>query len=281
MSRSGRVVALVMVFFCLTLVALGQALPTITLSPMIASVQLAPGDSYLGAFLVKNEGKENAVLTVSLRDFTFTKEGAIKLLDPGTMEDYSLADMLTYTPEEIQLAPGESQKVTYSFTLPQGAKGPHWAALVVEPESVTQGVPKGEGEESVALLVHVQFKFVFVIFQRSPTPPKPVGRVVKINVSGRTEHDAKVLTSNTTFENMCNSVLECQFYIEVRDARGETILRYDSPPDLVVLPNAQRVFSHTFEDADLSPGQYMILCVIDFGGDHLVGGQYIATIKGP
>ena len=31
-------------------------------------------------------------------------------------------------------------------------------------------------------------------------------------------------------------------------------------------------------DDAMSPGEYLVLCIIDFGGDHLVGAQYMATV---
>ena len=105
--------------------------------------------------------------------------------------------------------------------------------------------------------------------------------MVAIDVSGdTTEEGGQILTVESTFENMCDDLLTYQGYMEVRDEQGEAILRYDFPVGHSVYPRALRIFSHTFEDVDMPAGKYMILCVIDFGGDHLVGGQYMATVGG-
>jgi len=146
----------------------------------------------------------------------------------------------------------------------------------IAPEVTTQ--PKGE--EEIRLAVRFVVNYVYVIIQRELSPSKPAGQMVEITVSGSTEDGKRMLTVRSTFQNLSDDVLGCQVYMEVCDEAGEAILRYDFPPDQVVLPRAQRIFSHTFEDVNMPPGQYLTLCVVDFGGDYLAAAQYLATVKG-
>ena len=279
-------------FFVLALIAivlgvshnvglLGQYLPRISLDLMKTCIQVGPGEEYKGTFNVTNLGDRSAQLDIILTDYTITEQGRFESFEPGTLGERSLADYITYSPDQLTLEPGESAEVHYSFTLPAGADGPHWAALMVIPEASTEEVTPPESEEGFGFFVHWRIRYVHSIVQRSPSPPPPEGRMVTIDVSGdTTEEGGQILTVESTFENLCDDLLTCQGYIEVRDEQGEAILRYDFPRGAMVYPRAQRIFSHTFEDVDMPAGKYMILCVIDFGGDHLVGAQYMATVGG-
>lgn len=103
--------------------------------------------------------------------------------------------------------------------------------------------------------------------------------MTEMEVKGSTTEDGKrMLDVRGAFQNLCEDILVCQVYFEVRNEFGEVILRHELPLDRLVLPHAIRIFSHTFEDVAMSPGEYLVLCIIDFGGDHLVGAQYMATV---
>jgi hypothetical protein len=214
-----------------------------------------------------------------LTDYIITEDGAFRILKPKTLDERGLVDYITYSPDQLTLGPGESAEVHYSFTLPTDATGPHWAALIVTPKASTEEVSPPESEEEIGLMVDWQICYGYCIIQRSPNPPPPVGRMVAIDVSGgTTEEGGQYLGVGSTFENMCDDILTCQVYMEVRDEQGEAIVRYDFPRGQMVYPRARQIFSHTFEDVAMPAGKYLILCVVDFGGDHLAGAQYMATV---
>lgn len=282
MSRWVKILSFALVLLCLSVCGFGQARAAIELDSLIAVVQLGPGQNYDGAFQVTNIGDRALSIEVVLKDFILDEEAAFIALEPGTMGDHSLANFITYDPSRMTLEPGESQMVRYSFTLPMEAPGPRWAALIVSPEAPEEAPIQPEGEEGVALVVRVIIKHAFIIIQRELNPPEPAGQMIGIDVSGKiTEEDTHLLTVRGAFQNLCGGILVCQVFIEVRDAAGKVILRHDFPPDRMVLPNARRIFSHTFEDVDMPPGQYLILCVVDFGGDYLVAAQFLLTITAP
>lgn len=257
----------------------GQVRSSIEFDSMTCFVQLSPGEDYTETFEVINRGDQPLALKVVLKDFTLTEKGELKTLAPGTLGDHSLAGYITYAPDQMTLEPGQSQRVTYSFTLPADATGPHWVALIVMPEAISTVTAPPEGEEGITLIARFQLNYAFVIIQRPLYPPKSIGQIAEIDVSGNTTREGKkMLAVRSTFQNLCGDILRCQVYMEVRDEAGEVILRYDFPPDRVVFPQAQRIFSHTFEDVNMPLGQYLILCVVDFGGDYLAAGQHLATV---
>jgi len=276
----GKIIVFVFILLCFSVAVLSQGLPSLGVAPMRSFVQLAPGQAHSGSFRVTNTGEEALSLRIVLKDFVFDEEGAFMGLDPGTMAAYSLTGDLIYSPERMTLEPGESQEVTYSFTLPaDAASGPHWAALIITPEEPQEEITQPEGEEGITLTSRFEFNYAFIILQRPVSPPEPTGQIVGMEVTGSNEDGEKSMAVRSTFQNLGEGVLTCQVYMEARNETGNVILHYDFPPDRMVLPNAKRVFSHTFANVDMPPGQHLILCVVDFGGEYLAAGQYQATVK--
>ena len=258
---------------------LAQTYVPISLDSMKACIQVGPEEKYEGKFTVTNAGDRSTQLDIMLTDYTITEQGAFQTLDPGALGERSLAGYISYAPDQITLEPGESAEVHYSFTLPADADGPHWAGLIVTAKApIEEGTPS-ESDEGMGLVAHLRIRYVYTIIQRSLTPPPPEGRMVMIDANGSTTEDGgQILTVESTFENLGDAILTYQGYIEARNEQGEAILRYDFPVGHAVYPRARRIFSHTFRDVDMPAGQYLILCVIDFGGENLVGAQYMATV---
>lgn len=271
------VVGLTFLLAC-AFVSLAQVAASISVEPMVAFLDLAPGHAYAGSFQVTNLGDQEARLEILLNDFVLDEEGGLTALEPGTLGERSLAPYLTYSPTNLVLSPGETKMVRYSISLPPDASGPHWATLIITPEAPVE-VPTEMGEGELAFVVKYRLMYAFTIVQNPPGSSKPLGQMVGIEVKGETREGKKLLTVRGAFQNLCEEILACKVYFEVRDESGEVILRHDLPRERLVLPNSVRVFSHTFEDVEMPPGQYLILCVVDFGGEYLAAGQYLATVK--
>jgi len=258
-----------------------QGGPAFSIDHYSELIVMAPGETYAGEFILTNVGEQPLPLRIRLVDFYLGPRGELNALDPGTLGDRSLANFITYAPEQVTLAPGEAQPIRYSVTLPQGADGPHWACLLVVPETTleVQAPVEPEEGERIGFIVHYQVNYALTIVQCPKNSPEPRGQIVAMDARASRQNGNKALTVEATFQNTSDTVLRCQVYIECRDPAGETLFRYDFPSDRLVFPQAQRVFSHTFEDVDMPPGQYLILCVVDFGGEYLSAGQIIATVE--
>ena len=261
-------------------VSFGESIAaSLSIIPRNDSITVAPGEEYNGQFKVKNNGETEVSLQIVLKDFSLTETGGLSLEDIGAINSHTLAEYIEYTPEELSLQPGDTGQVSYHVNLPEGLQGLHWAAFVIRPQEATQQTVETQSEEGFLFKVNVKIQYVFQLIQYPANPPTPAGRVLTIQVRGaKGGNGEKSLTISTTFENTSQTVLRCQVYMEVRDSTGDRILRYDLPENQLVLPEAQRIFSYTFQDVDMGPGQYLVLAVIDYGGEHLVAGQYKATI---
>jgi len=254
-----------------------QVRPKVGLNSMSDSMRLAPGSSYKGSFKITNHGQEPTEVSIKLIEFDFTKGGKFQPLEVGSLPKKSLARYLTFKPKEVVLQSGETREVRYSLELPNDVdQNPRWAALAVQPKSSTETSSTSEGQ--LGFRVNLQFNYAYRIIQQPINSPQPSGKISSIRVEGTTEGKEKNLNVSSTFVNTSPALLKCDTYIEVRNEDGESLLRYDFPSKKIILPNKKRVFSHTFTDVGMDPGRYVIISAVDYGGDNIVAGQYIATV---
>jgi len=278
---TSKATSVIVLIICLGKLALCQVSPPLSVFPLTTYLEIGPGDTFSGSFNVKNGSSEAVAINVTLVDFMFDEKGNIFALEPGTIGDQSLSPYVTnYSPENTVLGPGESCKVRFSLTIPLEAIGPHWAAFVVSPEKVEDAEIEKKTREGLAFLVRLNWTYFFTIVQSPPSSEPPAGQVIGMEVQGATGEDgSRKLTVTLTFQNLVNDVLRCKVYFEVRDAAGERLVRYDFPHEMMVLPQMVRNFHHTFEGLNWDPGEYLILGVVDFGGDYLAAGQYLAMVR--
>jgi len=259
--------------------ARGQELLPFTVEPLSAWLQLSPGSEYSGTFSIKNVGQSEVTLNIVPVDFIYTENGEPVTLEPGTLGGNSLCPYITYSPTQMTLHPGEVRQVSYTVTLPPNANDPCWAMLAVTPEN-PQEIELESPEEGFRFVVRMSLKYLFTIVQQPPSSVRPAGQVVQMDAKGSTREDGtRRVTVTLIFQNLVDDVLRCKVYFEVRDAAGDKLTRYDMPYEMIVLPHMTRNFVHTFEGLDWRPGEYLILGVVDFGGDYLAAGQYLATVR--
>jgi len=280
MKRKIRVIIIITVLVFVGISVWGTELLQLSVVPLSAWLELGAGGAYSGSFTVTNVSDTTANVNVFLFDFLLGETGEIITLEPETLGERSLSSYITYSPEQMTLQPGESRSVTYSLTLLSETNGPCWATLVVtpdEPEEVPVELPETEG---ITFIVRLHTQYLFTIIQRPLNPPTPAGQMVEVDVKGAAADDGtRQVTIAATFQNLVDDVRRCKVYFEIRDPEGEMLARYEEPRDLVVFPTAVRVFNHTFEGLEMPPGKYLILGVVDFGGDYLAAGQYLATVS--
>lgn len=272
--------ALVLIFSAIAVVVCAGELPRLAIEPLSAWPEIAPGGEYSGSFLVTNLDEIAVSLDVLLLDFILDDNGKLITLEPGTLGEQSLSPSITYSPEHVTLQPGESCNVNYWFSLPAEANGPHWATLVVVPEISEEVEPANPDTEEMAFIVRLHIRHLFIIVQRPPNQSEPAGEVMSMDVKGAEEEDGKRrVMVDLAFQNLTEGVLQCKVSFEIRDAQGAVMARYEIPQEKVVLPNMSRVFTHTFEGLGMPPGEYLILGLVDFGGDYISAGQYLATVS--
>lgn len=252
---------------------LARTAPPFSLEPMNDHFQLTSGGTYQGSFTVTNEGDEARNMRIALTNFTLTEGGSFKALTGEGSTDHSLSDYVTFSPSSAELGPGETVEVQYSVDLPEdAAPKPRWASLIVTSKEAAQTTE--EGSNAMTFQINLNFSYVFALFQRRGGATQSSGRIGSVNAKSEGES----LTVEAPFYNESQSIAETDGYVEVRNAFGESVLRYEFSADQLVLPESKRIFSHTFQNPDLDPGDYLVIAALDYGADSMLAGQAMLQV---
>lgn len=246
------------------LLAFGAGTPgSIGVGLLTIIVDAGPRESGSGYFKVINDGQNPEEVTISLADWSLAPDGGIQFAEPGSLAG-SLAPWLSYSPATFQLEPGQLQRVDFAFTVPPGARGDHWALFFVEGSEVT---PVGGTTGALTTTVGVKVRYGIKVFQRDPGA-KRAGRITSLELLGTDPLRLKLAFANTG-EGVLFRVTG---RVEIRDATGATV-RTLAIEEFTVLPGGTRELSLEDKGGRLPAGDYIVLAIIDFGGDYLVGHQ--------
>lgn len=256
MSRAGALGIAVLLLVTLAISAAAE----IVVSPLTIEVAAEPGEPQTGSFVVRNAGTEVENVSVSAFGYTLDSSGGL-LLDPAVR---SLIPSLTFFPASLAVAPGEEKAVQFQFEAPLES-GDHWAVFFVEGSTVTPvGTTMGEVQTSVDVKVRYGVKLI----QRDPNAVKD-GAVVSMALASTTPPSVGV-----RFANLGTSVLrKATGWVEFRDVSGAVVAQ-SSLNEFTTLPGGWRDLVVPIPNEVLgTQGDYLALCVVDFGGDRLVAGE--------
>lgn len=148
----------------------------ITMSPTTQKHEIAAGESYTSSFKVVNNGNTDFTFTVYTRPFSV--EGEEYSPDySGTSARSDAYQWVQFHTTESFLKPGETEEVSYTVRVPEGASiGGHYAVLFAETQPDED---KTQGSQIVR--------------------KKRVGMVLRVNVSGDIQQSGAVLDSSLPF----------------------------------------------------------------------------------
>ena len=255
-----------------SLVVLSTFLVLLAISPGWAAVGVAIDSYYLEVpagevrnfhFTLSNTGQEPARAKIYLSDFRKDLQGSTKYLSAGSTAR-SLTDWLELKcPSMVELEADEVRQVEFSVTVPEDSEGTRWVSIVVE------NAPEFSQKEGV-VSVFTKARYVIDVYQTVPGSEINEGKVTAIRAE-LTQGEFPLKTS-IIFENTGNSLLKTKAWMEIRDLeQGDTVAK-KIMKDISVLPGEKREMRASFDD-QLAKGDYLLLGVVDYGGDDLVAGQ--------
>ena len=246
----------------------------ITLDRLGERVPLQSGEHYAGVFVVSNPSSVTKTVDITLQDFLYGEKGGVVILDAGSLGERSLAETFSFSPEQLVIPPGEKATVHYEFTVPGEGSAPHWIGLIVkEAEQAGEGDAGDAGGMGFVMNVEVQYLFM-VIQMCADACPEKEARLTALDVDGlvNEETEERSVVTRATVENTSDRVLACTGYVEIRGPTGESIVRQEIP-QFTMLPEAIRIVERRFDEDLFGDDQYIVIYVIDFGGESLIGGQ--------
>ena len=241
-----------------------------TVAPMSLSYYLEQNNTGTDALWIKNPTDDTLEVKITLQDYI--KVNGQDQMRAARTTDRSCAGWLFIHPEEVKILPYQNKDIRIDMTVPKDAYGDYWTMLFVEEVSKPKSNKVQYGK--MTLDIKTLLRWGVRIKQHVPGSFNRSGKVTSILFM---EEDA---SRKVELKFLNNSMLihsRCTGWIEIRDEDGETISKFDIK-EFSIYPNDERIFTIEILD-ELNEGEFSAVGIIDYGGDHLVGGEILFTIE--
>ncbi len=254
-GRARKVSGLFVVCFLKAAPVLAQ----FSVSPVVLTVPLASqdGQTASGMVSIRNEGDTSLDFHLSTADFDQTKDGTHSYHEPGSTAG-GCGPAVRITPDVLSIDTGGSNEVR--FDLPGiGPRKSCWFMLFVEsPTRLETGVL-------------INQRIGVKVFGVAPGSG-PGGELLHAEIVDRTDG----LQLELEYANSGDAPARPSGAVEIRDFRGNVVASTFVHP-FTVLPGSVRNLAVELP-ADLDPGRYLAVPLLDFGGNHLAGTHVHFTI---
>ena len=225
-----------------------------------------PGEVYAGTIRLRNTSTDMQEVRVYQTGYLFHADGRSLHVAPDS-QPRSNAGWMRVTPMSLVIAAGDEVDVSYTVSVPGTGvtAGTYWSMVMVEPLAQDARDSNASGAPSVGVRTVLRF-----------------GIQVATHVSGEVAHglgieNARVIGGSTggrelTFElvNTGDAAYRPNVSVEIFDVQGTAIATLEEQRGLMY-PGTSTL--QRFALADLPPGQYEALVVVDTGSPEVFGAQ--------
>lgn len=227
-----------------------QASQSLEISPPSQEIEVNPGERITITSSVRNKSTNSLPINVRLEDFTATgDEGQVELT---ASSPYSIKSWGKVTPENFNLAPGESQEVTATIKIPNDAAGGRYGSFVF-------GVKGKEEADSAAIAQEIASLFLVRI--SGPVDEK----LTLLEFSSPTFSEFGPIPFDIKVKNSGNVHVKPYGLINVTDMFGrkvKDIVIYETN----VFPGAERILKSNLDNKFLF-GKYNATAIVYYGSD--------------
>lgn len=220
-----------------------------------------PGNPRLGIINLRNEGDRAVQAVVKLEDWDRSEEGTNRWYPQGTVAG-SCGTMLDIFPRSVSLEPGAAQAVRITLDSTVALTAECWAAAIVE---VAQPRQPGTGVQNVIRTATKLYVMPDGLTQRGEVVA--MSRVMQPPQGTASDSVAALAV---TFQNTGQRHLETRGELQFRRP-DNSIAATLAVPAMYTLPGAKVTRQVPFPV--LPAGRYVILAILDYGGDELAAGQ--------
>lgn len=249
--------------------AAAPAQAAVLLSQLVYDLQVPAGSAQTFVLEVTNTGAEADNVTITYYDWLVDSVGNHEFFESDPGLERSLRGQVEFSPASFRLEGGETREVRVTVAVPPDADGTYWGMLMVENDDRSALSPVG------GVGIQVQVRYGVKVYNTVPGTERPAAAVERITVRQLAEGEPPVLSME--FANTGNVKVNPSGWFELRNALGQTVWRTDFE-GRIVPPGGRMTIERPYDGAPLSAGQYLVLGVVDYGGDRLIGGQVIMTL---
>jgi hypothetical protein len=237
-------------------------------------VTLPAGGRSEGQLVLQNASDKPRQAKVYQTDYLFSADGSSTYGEPGSAPR-SNCSWITFTPRQLEIAPGQNGSVYYTIQAPQNAQiaGTYWSLLMVEPltaDSPEVAAPKEAGKVKVGLRTVMRYAVQMV------TNIGDTGQcTLKFADKQLVAQEGKRLLQ-LDVENTGERWLTPAVWAEVHDAQGQSLGKFEARR-IRIYPGCSARFA--MDLSSLPAGQYNALVVADNGDEHVFGAQYKLDVK--
>lgn len=203
-------------------------------------------------------------VTTSLSDVLIGPDGSTIYLEPGA-QPRSLAAWIAVSPLEFELGPQEREEVRYTVDVPADADpGTYWGIIFFEsgPLAADDQPDEGFGVRTRVRVGHV----VYVNVGQVAREARIVGIRHEANTREGTPGAMRIM-----FQNTGNGLIRLSGELEIRDLDGQLVDAVEIG-NRVSFPGSTHAVSAALSKR-LPPGEYVVLAVLDYGGDRVLAGE--------
>ncbi|WP_396207161.1 molecular chaperone [Gemmatimonas sp.] len=250
----------------LVCVPMHEAQAQLAIDKLDLVLQADGAEERTGVLTVRNEGTTPAQAVIKLEDWDRAPDGNNRFYPVGTISG-SCANSLQVFPMSLSLKPGEAQTVRIDYTGPARLSRECWSLVVVESPTST---PQGAGRQ---LMYNVRTGLkVYVAHDGLAVDGEVEGLSVARTTRNSVAHDVAIVA----FANRGAKHYVTKGRLEIRRDDNSLVQTIDLPP-MYALPGA--VMHTTATLPDLPKGKYLLLSIVDYGGQEIAAGMYSHDVR--
>jgi hypothetical protein len=206
-------------------------------------------------------------------------EGSYTFATELGQEERSATAWISYTPEIVNLEPGETAEVRYQISIPADTTlaGSYWGVLFVQPieseEEIQAVVESDPDKPSVGIFIKFRYAIRIYVTIGNDPPAKPqfVGLEAEplsdgLQVKPMLRNDGKVFVKPV-------------LTVQLRDLAGNVVFQSTAMP-VTVLPESLYRANIEARPLYLEDGEYLLVVIGDTGDPQMIAAQSQVTLSG-
>lgn len=249
----------------------------ITVSPFIIEEAVKAGQNFNKTIVLTNTSDEKQIFYSFLQDFTVKEESGEAVLLPAGSDEFSLSYWLDISSEKIELLPGESERFSVNFYIPEKASpGGYYAAIIFSSE-----LPQFEaGRPAEGMFVGLAHQVGVLIFLNLSEGALEQADLIQFSTDKNYYHTPFRINFITRIKNEGNMHIRPAGLIKIENifGREKAILPFNAE-GYIILPQTIRRFEQIWQ-GDFAFGKYEAYLFFNFGTPPDKGGMGTQALFG-